>query len=506
MPHTAQPTQTRVPATPEDRYRSTKLWALRLGIAVAAIVIAAVVLNVLGVLAPVIEFLAVGSLVAFIAAPVVNFLEHRRVPRGLGAFAGLLLVIAVVVLVIAVILPTFTAQIMEILTRLPANLRSLQGWLNTMASSFNALADSEWRDQINVGLDSLTRFATDYVGDIAGDIGQGVMPLIGNFASTLFICFLGLVLAYWLARDYPRIHNEICTILGDDKEEDYRLMIAILSRSVGGYMRSMCITSVINGVLVGVGLVLCGHPYAVLMGVLTGVLHLIPVVGPWISAAIATLIALFVNPIMAFWTLVITMVAQNITDNVISPKIMQSTVSVHPVMSLTAIIVGSALLGPLGMVIAIPLSAALKGLFIYYFESRTGRQLVSYEGAIFQGTPYLDASGHPVSAFDALGDDSFATSELISKESVPDAQAAPKPDPDDTLAWSVFPGAQFNPATGWRLTLKDRVPEVAKPQGPAADAADRAASKDSGAGSGKDADAGTAPSDEKDAPHDAGAR
>ncbi len=455
----AQPTV--APGGAVGRHGSAKQWFMRVWIAVGAIVIAAAVLNVLGILAPVIEFLAVGSLVAFVAAPIVNWLERHHVPRGAGAIVGLIVVVAVIVLVFTFILPTFFEQIMEILNRLPSNLLSLQKWANDLAGQFNALADSELRAQLDAAFTSLRGVATDYVGNVAGDIGEGIMPFISNFASTLFICFLGLVLAYWLARDYPRIHNEICTILGEDKEDDYRFMIAVLSRSVGGYMRSTCITSVINGVLAGVGLVLVGHPYAILMGVLTGVMHLIPVVGPWISAAIATVIALFVDPIMALWTLAVTVVAQNITDNVISPKVMQSTVSVHPVMSLTAIVIGSALLGPLGMVIAIPLSAALKGLFIYYFESRTGRQLVSYEGAIFQGTPYLDVAGRPVSAFDALGDDTFAAdSELVSQESVPDAQAAPKPDPDDTLVWSVFPGMTQGPGGVWRLNLKDRVPEV----------------------------------------------
>ena len=58
------------------------------------------------------------------------------------------------------------------------------------------------------------------------------------------------------------------------------------------------------------------------------------------------------SPMLALWTLVVTMVAQNVTDNVISPKVMQSSVQVHPIMSLTALVIGSALMGPIGMVIA----------------------------------------------------------------------------------------------------------------------------------------------------------
>ena len=72
------------------------------------------------------------------------------------------------------------------------------------------------------------------------------------------------------------------------------------------------------------------------MGVLSGVLNIIPVVGPSISAIIASLIALFYSPMMAVWTMVMAMLSQNVTDNVIAPKINQSTMQVHPVLSLTA--------------------------------------------------------------------------------------------------------------------------------------------------------------------------
>ena len=276
---------------------------------------------------------------------------------------------------------------------------------------------------------SLANIASSYVTQLAGDVGRGLFPILSGFASQLFIFFLGLVLAYWLALDYPKIHREVGTIVGEERETSYRFMVAILSRSVGGYMRSMVITSFVNGVLAFIGLLIAGHPYAALMGVLTGLLHLIPVLGPWISAFAATLLALFYSPVLAVWTLIICMVAQNVTDNVVSPKVMQSSVQIHPAMNLAALVVGSTLMGAIGMVVAIPLCAALKGLFVFYFEKSTGRALVAYDGAIFQGTPFRDDDGEPVPAFDALGDDSFVQeSELIDDDVAPTGSAVPRPD------------------------------------------------------------------------------
>lgn len=413
----------------EAKLPGTRLLALRVWTVVGGIVIAIAVLNVLGALAPVIEFLAVGSLIAFIESPIVNALERKGVPRAAGAFIGLVAVILILFCVIMVIAPIFVDQVLEVLSRLPSQLRSLGDWAVQVAQDFEAISKSSWANELDSMFQSLANIASSYVTQLAGDVGRGLFPILSGFASQLFIFFLGLVLAYWLALDYPKIHREVGTIVGEERETSYRFMVAILSRSVGGYMRSMVITSFVNGVLAFIGLLIAGHPYAALMGVLTGLLHLIPVLGPWISAFAATLLALFYSPVLAIWTLIICMVAQNVTDNVVSPKVMQSSVQIHPAMNLAALVVGSTLMGAIGMVVAIPLCAALKGLFVFYFEKSTGRALVAYDGAIFQGTPFRDDDGEPVPAFDALGDDSFVQeSELIDDDVAPSGSAVPRPD------------------------------------------------------------------------------
>lgn len=418
--------------------------AFRVWTVVGLIIIGIALLNVFGVLAPVIEFLAVGSLIAFVASPIVNSLEHRGVSRGIGSLVGLVVVLAVIACVVMVIVPIFTEQVMEILTRLPGQLRMLGDLASQIAHDFKALSQGTWASDIDTMLSSLADAASRFVTQLAGDVGKGMVPFISQFASQIFVVFLALVLAYWLARDYPVIHREIGTIVGEDRETSYRFMIAILSSSVGGYMRGMIITSFVGGLLAFIGFVVIGHPYAALMGVVTGLFHLIPVIGPCFSSVIACLLAFFTAPMLALWTLIVTVVAQNVTDNIVSPKVMQSAVQVHPAMSLTALVVGSSLMGALGMVVAIPLCAALKGLFVFYFEKETKRQLVAYDGAIFKGTPFRNEQGEPVPAFDALGDDRFVVdSELIDTDSVPEATALPKPELDNPWARlaSFQPGA-----------------------------------------------------------------
>ena len=435
------------PQQTDRTLRDTRILTLRIWGVVGCIVIAAVIFNLMGILAPVIEFLAVGSIIAFVMSPITNWLEHHGVNRGIGSLVALIVVVAMLVGVVCILSPILFGQIMEVLSRLPEQLRVAGGDLNEMISHAKTLNNTPLKEYLDDNLSSLVTVASKYVSQIAAELGRGVFPLITNTASQLFVIFLGLVLAYWLACDYPRMHHEVCTIIGQEKETSYRFMVAILSRSVGGYMRGMVVTSICGGILAFIGFTLIGHPYAALMAIFTGIMHLVPVVGPWVSAAIATVLGFMFSPMLALWTLIVTMVAQNVTDNVISPKVMQSSVQVHPIMSLTALVIGSALMGPIGMVIAIPLCAALKGIFVYYFENETGRQLVAYDGAVFKGTPYRDAEGNPVAAYDALGDDTFIyESELIGNETAPEAKAMPKPELDNP--WIKLSGLQPD-ATGF---------------------------------------------------------
>ena len=420
----------------QSREGGARLAFVRVWTVVGVLVVAAVVLAVLDRLSSVLLFLAVGCLAAYVASPLVNLLSRHRVPRGVASIVGVVVVALAVVLLFSLIIPLFFSQMTDLLSDLPARISGLGSWAAGLERQYDLF--QQIGEYVDTGalVSSLQSMLTGLVSALLSAISNGLVPAVSNIASTVFTVFLGLVFAFWLVCDYPRINEEICLVLGPRRADDYRVTLAVVSRSVGGYLRSTLIDSLIQGSLACVGFMLAGHPYAGLMGVLSGVLNFVPVVGPSVSAIIATGVALFYSPTMAFWTMVAAMVAQNVTDNLIVPRINQSTMQIHPVLSLLAIMVGSALMGPLGMVVAIPLCAIAKGLFVFYFETRSGEQIVSYDGALFRGTPFHDGEGRPVPASDALGEERFAESEIMpAPRDRADATAAPRPDSPWKRLW-----------------------------------------------------------------------
>lgn len=252
----------------DDRDRSLKSAFLNVWTVIGCVIIFLIVLNLLGMLSGTLLFLAVGCISAFIASPLVNWLERHRVPRGAGALLGILVVIVAVLLLFVIAIPLMASQLLELLSHSPSWLSALGRWfvdLEQQYAVFEHFFDT-------VKLDSLMSSLGDLFNQLASgllaSIKDGIVPIVNNIASTTFTVFLGLVLAYWLALDYPKINDEICGLLGEDRALDYRLMVAVVSSSVGGYLRSTLINSLIQGFLAFLGFALVGHPYAAAMGVL----------------------------------------------------------------------------------------------------------------------------------------------------------------------------------------------------------------------------------------------
>ena len=391
------------------RLRATIAWAI-----VGAILLFLLAVRGLAIVGQAVELLLIGVIVGFVCSPITNWLEDRRVPRSLAALLALIIVVALIVFVVALFVGPFARELMVLLRNVPSYFTQLQGGLATFWDYFGTSGNANVQNTVNAVVQMLTEAGSDIASELARNLSTGLVANLTGLAGHFVTFFLGLILAYWFALDYPKIMRELAVIAGPEHDEDMVLTFAVLSRSMGGYMRGTFITSLANGLMVAAGLALIGHPYAGLIGIATFVLHFVPVIGPFLSSISAVLLGLFVSPVCAFWTLIITVVAQNVTDNVLSPLVMRSSIKIHPALSLLGIIIGGAVGGAVGMLLAVPLTAAIKGFFVYYFESHTGRQLVSREGALFGSTPFNYADGRPQPTFDALDDDTFiARSRLL---------------------------------------------------------------------------------------------
>jgi predicted PurR-regulated permease PerM len=144
----------------------------------------------------------------------------------------------------------------------------------------------------------------------------------------------------------------------------------------------------VTGTIATIGLAIIGIPYALVLGVITFIFNFVPYVGPFSAGLIAAMVGLFKGPLYALLAIAVVVVAQNFTDNVITPRVMSEQVDLHPILVIFSLLVGGTLYGIPGLLFAIPVAATMKGLFVYYYEQRTSRQLSSEDGALFRAASY----------------------------------------------------------------------------------------------------------------------
>jgi predicted PurR-regulated permease PerM len=289
------------------------------------------------------------GLALFIAAgldPLVNWLTRHRVPRWAAVIAVLLGMLAVIGGFLAAAIPPLAAQTTKLIAELPHYAHSLQDH-NSQLGRLNMKYHIEQR------LSHL--LATRGSSLVGGLLGAGALVL-GALASTLAV----LVLVVYFLAGMPRIKLFVYRLAPHSRRARVILIGDEIFTKVGGFVLGNVVTSVIAGLGTYLWMIAFGIPYPILLGLFVALMDLIPVIGSTIGGAVVSLVALTVSLPVAIATLAFYVGYRLAEDYLLVPRIMGSTVKVPAVVSLVAVLVGGALMGIVGALVAIPAAAALR--------------------------------------------------------------------------------------------------------------------------------------------------
>ena len=138
--------------------------------------------------------------------------------------------------------------------------------------------------------------------------------------------------------------------------------------------------------LFSVGLAVLGVPYAVAIGVIGGVINVVPYIGPVITALLAGAAGLTISPVTALIAVLIVFAVQQFDSLVMAPRILGEQVDLHPLLVILAFLLGATLFGLPGVILSVPVAAVAKGLFVYWFEKRSERQIFSEDGVLLRAS------------------------------------------------------------------------------------------------------------------------
>ena len=282
-------------------------------------------------------------LAAFIAVgldPVVSWLVDRGWRRGLAVTAVGMAAIGVLTGFVATAVPAITREYQHLSTQLPHLLHNLQ-----------ARHDVIGRAARSVHLSSATvSHAVSYQGAVR--LSETVLALA---VSTLTVVVLT---AYFLA-NLPGIKRTAYRLAPRHRRARVGLLTDEILRLVGGYLLGNLITSAIAGAAITIFLLVIGVPDAFFLGLLVAFFDLIPMIGAPVAGVVVALVALSKSLPAAIAVVAFMLVFRVLEDYLLSPRIMRKTVEIAPILTVVGVLLGAALLGILGALVAVPLVAAI---------------------------------------------------------------------------------------------------------------------------------------------------
>lgn len=313
----------------------------------------------------------VGLLFVYLLAPPVEWLARRRVPRPIAILLVYAAAVTLVVEGLNVMLQPLVDQIRQFAADLPGLIARLQEQLTQFGAVYRGL---ELPPAIRQAIDErLAKLA-------AGDFGVDPTVLLPVLQATTAIVVGMLTLlivpvfAFFVLKDRPALGRAFASAVPREWLPDIEAISAIISRVFGSWVRGQLLLGLVVGIGTFIGLFVLGQTvnpifmrFAVLLSVIAGVLELLPIIGPILAAIPAILLAATAGIEATTAAFILYLGIQQLENNLLVPKIQGDATNLHPSIVMLALILGATIGGILGAILALPITAAGRDVYMHLF-------------------------------------------------------------------------------------------------------------------------------------------
>lgn len=311
----------------------------------------------------VVFILFVAIVIGIAMRPAVAWMQRRGVSAGVGAILVYLVLLALLIGFGFLVVPLLIDQIATISASLPDYYESLRNLM------INSPSRPIWRlgQQLPAQLSSpsiLPGLNNEVVPPEGTDPMDTLVLQTLNYGSLIgwstFVTLATLLLGFYWILEGQRATRMILLWMPMSWRDGARDIFDEIEIKVSSYIRGQTLLCLVIGVLSLVAYLLIGLPYALVLALIAGLMELVPWIGPVLGALPALLLALSIDPMLAVWVVVATLIIQQLENNVLVPRIMDESVGVNPIVTLLSIAAFGSLLGLLGAILAIPMAAIIQ--------------------------------------------------------------------------------------------------------------------------------------------------
>lgn len=314
----------------------------------------------------------IGAILAYILVPVVNWIENlipnfrwlARVRRTIAILTVYLIAFAVLVALAMTVIPRLVTETVELVESLPEYWETVREEGNRWSQWYEREVPEEWQERLEANVDQAStavstagqRLLTSTIGTVRWFIGI----VVGLIIIPIWL--------YYVLRDEKRAKEFFYHLWPEELREDVHQVARLVDRVLASYIRGQLFLGLVVGVITGIGMWIIGVQQPLALGVVAGILELVPILGPWLSFFIAAVVVLATDPEKILAVAILSLMVQQLENTFLVPRIQGNAVQMNPAMIMMLLVIGGSLWGLVGIIVIVPLAAVVRDIFIYTYR------------------------------------------------------------------------------------------------------------------------------------------
>lgn len=335
--------------------RDLRVTTIALGVA-GGLLLAQVLTAVGGRLQGIFGILVTSLFLSFAMEPAVQWLARRGVRRGFGTWIVFVLVLLALAGMVAAVVPLVVSQVQNLVAAGPGLIDDIARRAQEVLPGESGEVSAEW-------LTEQARELPRQLPQLAGNVGRGVIGIGQTVIGGVFQLLTIALIVFYLVADGPKLRARLARRLTPREQVRVLGLWELAISKTGGYVYSRVLTAVVSAVFHTIAFTVMGLDYAAALGVWVGVVSaLIPVVGTYLAGALPLAVALASSIGQAVAVLVAITVYQQIENYLVVPRITAQTLELHPAVAFVSVVIGAAVAGATGALLALPAAAIAAAL------------------------------------------------------------------------------------------------------------------------------------------------
>lgn len=295
----------------------------------------------------------IGGLLYYITEPIQRFLEKRNAHRLVSILAIFIIILIVIAIITLTVAPMVTEQVRNLVSRLPILQREIENIVSFLLSQRERLP-------FDIDLQAVTQDALDFGTDFLSGFVSNAVTIVTSTVSVLLTLVLGPFFFFFMLKDHQKFIPSMTSPFSGTFKQFLVELLHDIDQTLRSFIQGQMLVSFILCIILYIGYTIIGLDYALLLAIFALFMNIVPFVGPWVAFIPAGLLALIQDPILLVWVSLITLIAQQIESNLITPNVMGQSLSLHPLTVITIVLAAGNIAGFIGILVAIPTYAVIK--------------------------------------------------------------------------------------------------------------------------------------------------